>query len=86
MYVNPSSDHFDSHRQYAFLRATDDERILVCVNFDDAPHDIRLRIPSHAFDYLGIPKEGIRTGHVSICPDEDVPLHLPASDGVILKF
>ncbi|MBR4779081.1 MAG: alpha-amylase [Bacteroidaceae bacterium] len=55
MYVNPASDHFDPHRQYAFLRTTADERILVCVNFDEAPRDIRLRIPRHAFDYLGIP-------------------------------
>lgn len=86
MYVNPPSDHFDPHRQYAFLRATDEEWILVCVNFDDVPRDIRLRIPSHAFGYLGIPKEGIQTEHVPIRPDEDIPLHLPASDGVILKF
>ena len=55
MYVNPASDNFNPHRQYAFLRATTDSRILVCVNFDDVPRDIRLRIPSHAFDYLGIP-------------------------------
>jgi len=88
MYVNPESDHFNPHRQYAFLRATADSRILVCVNFDDVPRDIRLRIPQHAFDYLGIPIREQQTADsgLLLLPDKEIPLHLPASDAVIIKF
>ena len=47
MYVNG-----DLQRQYAFLRYTQGELLLVAVNFDDADVTIDVHIPAHAFDYL----------------------------------
>ena len=47
MYVN-----VDLQRQYAFLRYTQGELLLVAVNFDDADVTIDVHIPAHAFDYL----------------------------------
>ena len=52
MYVNQQYD-----RQYAFLRAHQGELLLVVANFDDAPLTMQLRLPAHAFDFLGI-REG----------------------------
>ena len=47
MYVN---GHL--HRQYAFLRRTEGELLLVVTNFDGADVTIDIHIPAHAFDYL----------------------------------
>lgn len=57
MYVNPSSEHFDSGRHYAFLRKADEDLLLVVANFGDSPADIRVTVPAHAFSYLGIPEK-----------------------------
>ena len=95
MYVNPHSSTFDPNRQYAFLRATADELIIVCVNFDDAPRDIRLRIPQHAFDYLHLPtrstpypaEELLSNTPLTLLlqPDADLPLHLPPTSGIAVR-
>lgn len=56
MYANTDgSDGFDPHRHYAFLRASDDEALLVVANFSNACRTIGVRLPAHAFDYLGLP-------------------------------
>ena len=87
MYVNPASDHFNPHRQYAFLRASADMLLIVCVNFDDVPHDVRIRIPQHAFDYLDIPQDGHATTEtgITLLPDKEIPLHLPPLGGTVVK-
>jgi len=96
MYVNPPSAYFDPNRQYAFLRATADELLIVCVNFDDVPRDVRLHIPQHAFDYLSLPTHGkayaaeeLLTGSpltLSLMPDAEVPLHLPPTGGIAVRL
>lgn len=52
IYVN--SDHINTHDQYVFLRAKDQEMALVVVNFSDRAEDVEVFIPRHAFDILGI--------------------------------
>ena len=47
MYVN---GHLQ--RQYAFLRRTEGELLLVVVNFEGVDATIDVHIPAHAFDYL----------------------------------
>ena len=47
MYVNEQYQ-----RQYAFLRKTGSEVLLVVANFDDLPTTMDVTIPAHAFDYL----------------------------------
>ncbi len=54
MYANPQSDRFFPYSNYAFLRKAGNEMILVAVNFGTEPADISVKIPAHAFDFLGI--------------------------------
>lgn len=54
MYANPWSEKFDANRIYTFLRRSDTELILVVANFDDCNKDVSVKIPAHAFDFLGI--------------------------------
>lgn len=95
MYVNPVSDNFNAHRQYAFMRSCDDEALLIVVNFDDKPVLNYINIPEHAFDYMGIPKmdtcrftdllNGNSTDGV-LHPDCPVRVNVPANGGAILKI
>ncbi len=57
MWLNPSSDHFDSVQQFAFMRGHDGKGALVVANFADQDVDVRLNISDDAFAYLGIPKD-----------------------------
>ncbi|WP_448520604.1 alpha-amylase family protein [Rhodoflexus sp.] len=50
---------YDDARQYAFLRFTDQQRLLIVVNFDAfAGKDFRLRIPDAAWTAMGLDKKG----------------------------
>ena len=52
MYVNAASDSFNPYRHYAFLRKAGNTLLLVVANFSDEQANVRVNIPSHAFDYL----------------------------------
>ena len=54
MYVNCDNPHFDPHRQYAYLRYTHNEILLIAVNFGTMPVDVAINIPQHALDMMGI--------------------------------
>jgi len=53
MYVNLHNPRLNPHRQYAFMRGTDEEVLIIAVNFDDDAADIEINIPAHAFHTLG---------------------------------
>lgn len=54
MYVNYESAGFDTHRQFAYLRHFENETVLIAVNFGNTEADMRINIPRHAFDCLGL--------------------------------
>ena len=54
-YCNASSDGFDKNRHYAFLRDYEDHTVLVAANFSNREAVMKLTIPEHAFEWLGIP-------------------------------
>lgn len=54
MYVN---HHME--RQYAFLRKSDNEMLLIVVNFSDQDVITDVNIPAHAFDYLDIHEKNV---------------------------
>lgn len=54
MFANYEHPGFNPHRQFAYLRHYDTETILVAVNFDTQEADMRINIPRHAFDCLGL--------------------------------
>lgn len=54
MYVNYENPSFDPHRQYAFIRSSATETLIIAVNFGAESSDVSINIPFHAFDTLGI--------------------------------
>ena len=65
MYVNLDNPTLNPHRHYAFLRHKGDELLVIAVNFGDTNSDIRLNIPRHAFECLGLPQgKGIAAGEL----------------------
>ena len=56
MYANYENPCLDPHRNYVFLRSTDDELLLIAVNFGNEDKDMAVNIPRHAFDVLGFPE------------------------------
>lgn len=94
MYVNKGSWLMNEHRQYAFLRKSDREALLIVVNFDDMPVHASVNIPQHAFDYLEMPElsmvsvTDLLTGEkesISFTSTKPVELELPARSGKMLK-
>ena len=89
MYVNQQYQ-----RQYAFLRKSDTEVLLVVANFEEQSADMDVTIPAHAFDYLQIKeKNTIATDLLSgkkkrivLRRDETVSMQLPPLGAVVLKF
>jgi len=55
MYVNPSSDHFDPDRQFAWMRGYAGSAMAIVANFAPYPVDVDVLIPQAAFDYLEVP-------------------------------
>ena len=89
MYVN---QHLQ--RQYAFLRKSTDEMLLVVANFDDSDAHISLNVPSHAFDYLAIAERSYDTTELltgNVCQldmqrDAAISLIIPQRNALILKL
>lgn len=55
-YCNMRSEGFDMHRHFAFLRNYDGHTLLFAANFSDKPAVMKLMIPEHAFEWMGIPE------------------------------
>ncbi len=94
MYVNPSSETFDPHKQYAFLRHADHTTLLIVANFDNKDVALDINIPDHAFKFFRINKRKklrymdlLTENEGSISFTSDFPTHVevPANSGVILK-
>jgi glycosidase len=88
-------DGFNKHEQFAFIRHTKGETLLVIVNFHDREDMIRVRIPNDAFVYLGLEGKAQATAtdlltgskqSIAFVPDGIVELKLGAWKGVILKI
>ncbi len=54
MYVNLRNNRFNPHRQYAFIRYTDREALLIVVNFGEMAAQTDVIIPELAFDMAGL--------------------------------
>lgn len=95
MYANPGSERFNPKKSFVFLRHSGKELILVAANFDGAERSADIRIPGHAFEFLGIsprtniPATDLLTDEkttLSLLPDEPICITLPAFGGRLLKF
>lgn len=95
MYVNYENPHFDSNKQYVFLRKFKKEILLIIVNFDDKDTNVAVNIPDFVFEHLQIKPEQIVNG-VDLLSEEKVnssldykssfQTKLKANGGKIIKF
>ena len=53
-YCQSAADGFDPDRHFAFLRHSEGGTMLFCCNFSGSAARLRIRIPQHAVDYLGL--------------------------------
>ena len=89
MYVN---QHLN--RQYAFLRKSKNDLLLVVANFNDVPATVSVNLPSHAFDCLSIDERTYAATDLlsdditklSLSRDAAVTLQLEARGSVVLKL
>ena len=95
MYVNPQSEFFNPHCEFAFLRKKDEDLILVVTNFSNSTVSTKVLIPKHAFDTLQLPqKEEVEgedlitlTRHkYKLTNDSYVPVELPPYSGCAIRF
>lgn len=54
MYVNYNNEDFHPHKQFAYLRVYETNILLIAVNFGEESDNIKINIPSHAFEFLKI--------------------------------
>ena len=75
-----SSDGFDKNRHFAFLRDYEDHTILVAANFSNREAQMKLTIPAHAFEWMGIPVSE------ELYPGKEIDVTVPATDGMIITL
>ena len=94
-YANFNNPNFNTNKQFAFLRKDSDTLLLIVTNFEDANVNIGINIPSHAFEYLGLPNGEIKeyTELLSGKKDKGIlsstnqfEICVPKNEGVIVKF
>lgn len=93
MYVNYDAQQgFNPERHYAFLRKSQKELVLVVCNFSDDNAEMGVKIPAHAFEFLGInegsfPANELLNGEkhtISLYRDGFVSVCVPANGAVAL--
>jgi glycosidase len=96
MYMNCDHEGFDPAKQFAFLRKSGEELILVCVNFGEQGKNLSINIPKHAFEYLKItdgmevtPIDLLTGKHETLClfsSQQPFPVVIEGYSGKILKL
>lgn len=94
MYVNYDNPDFNPHRQYAYLRASEDELLLIVVNFNNRHSISQVLIPEHAFDFLHLSQGNYNTidlisgekATVMLRPNSKVALNLNPYGANIIRF
>jgi len=94
MYVNLRNPHFDPHRHFAFMRHLGHETLLIAVNFDSAPAEVKINIPAQAFEMLELPVGAGemcellsgRSEDKRLLQEEPFTTELPANGAVIWKI
>jgi glycosidase len=95
MYANPHSNFFNPRKQYAFMRYSGKELLLIVANFDESEVDAGVFLPSGAFDYFGIDKTEIVSAK-ELLSGEEMPakierdslysVHLAKTSACVIKF
>lgn len=89
------SEGFNKQQQFAFLRHTKGETLLMVINFHDREQEMKVHLPNDAFVYLGLEEKAkatatdlLRGGKyaIDLRPDSVFEISLPAWTGVVLRI
>jgi len=93
MYLNFNNPHFDTTKQYAFLRHSENEILLVAANFSNEDKNIEINLSVEVFDYLNI--ANTKNTAVDLLTNESVEINFSPTEplrvlvkgygGVVLK-
>ncbi len=94
MYANFNQPKFSSFHQYAFIRKSLDEVLLIVVNFSDRGVNCSINIPKHAFEYLNLLEGDFifidllsnESFNLTLKADNCVDIDIPAYYGRVLKL
>ncbi|MDH6353771.1 glycosidase [Dysgonomonas sp. PH5-45] len=95
MYVNYRNEHFDPSKQFAYLRASEGELLLVVVNFDDKDVRLKINIPAEAYAYFNIDPRSLKPDKELMWDGQEpvgepllsaYEVRLKAYSGKIIKF
>jgi len=95
MYANYENSEFDSTKQYAFLRSSKRDFLLIIANFDIQTKEIPVHIPEEAFSYMEIEPQKIKSAkelfskkNIALSSRWDKVLYLTVEphSGKIIKF
>lgn len=90
--ANADNKEFDADRAYAFLRYTDNQKIMVVANFTSAEKTVKVQVPAEAIQAAKLSKTGkakdLLFGNVAVDYnlEEGVELTLPAFGAVVLEL
>ena len=79
-WCNYSSEGFDKHRHFAFLRDYEDHTLLIASNFSDTDAEMSITIPEHAFEWMEMPKTD------TFNTNTPIRVRVPAHDAVVLNI
>lgn len=79
-YCNLSSDGFDKDRHFMFLRDHEEHTVLFVANFSLVPAKIKVVIPEHAFEWMGIPITE------NLHPGKFIEVSVPPMDGISIDL
>jgi hypothetical protein len=75
-----SSDGFDKHRHFAFLRDFEEHTLLVVANFSNHESSMKLVLPQHAFEWMEIPVTE------TMYPGMIINVTVPPMDGTVITI
>ena len=79
-YCNYSSDGFNKDKHFVFLRDFEEHTLLIAANFSQSECRMNITIPSHAFEWMGIPVTE------SFYPGSVIEITVPPMDAAVLQI
>lgn len=97
VWANENNTNFNPEKQFLFFRKKDKDLLLIAVNFDEKESVIKIKIPTHAIDFLQIKSNQLYKGidllsdtptssNFTLSSDKKMMLTLPPYSGKILKL
>ena len=79
-YCNYASEGFDKNRHFIFLRDHADHTVLVAANFSSQKAHMKITIPDHAFEWMGIPVTD------KLYPGKVIEINVEPMDGTLITL